>query len=246
MAISKPYYRIFRPGAGFDFLKDTRYCNEANELFRALQLLELDLKKVFEYVEPCKDNSKTYSQRLYELLLRACTEFEASAKAILCANSYQKSQDDFTIKDYRLINKATKLSEYKVSLLPWSPVSKVLQPFKDWKRTHELDWYSAYNSVKHNRFAEFSKASLNNVINAIAGVCIIIYSQINYLAITGIPHSNQFELGIVDEDNYLPLVNNSIFSISAPSWNNNEKYNFNWNELKTDSEPFDKYVFTNT
>jgi len=245
MAISKPYYRIFRPGAGIDFLKDTRYCDEANELFRALQLLELDLKKVFEYVEPCNKNLETYSQRLYELLLRACTEFEASAKAILCANSYQKSPDAFTIKDYRLINKATKISEYKVSLLSWSPEPKELQPFKAWKITHKLDWYSAYNSVKHNRFAEFNKASLNNVINAIAGVYIIIYSQINYLTISGVPHSNQFELGISDEDNYQPLVNNSIFSISAPSWNNKEKYNFNWNDLKKDSEPFDKYVFTN-
>lgn len=86
---------------------------------------------------------------------------------------------------------------------------------------------------------------MNNVINAIAGVYIIIYSQINYLTINGVPHSNQFELGISDEDNYQPLVNNSIFSISAPSWNNKEKYNFNWNDLKKDSEPFDKYVFTN-
>lgn len=245
MAISKPYYRIFRPGAGIDFLKDTRYCDEANELFRALQLLELDLKKVFEYVEPCNKNLETYSQRLYELLLRACTEFEASAKAILCANSYQKSPDAFTIKDYRLINKATKISEYNVSLLPWSPESKVLQPFKNWENTHTLDWYSAYNNVKHNRFSKFHDASLENVINAIAGVYIIIYSQINYLTITGVPQSNQPEIGIEDKDYYQPFFNNSIFSISAPSWNNNEKYNFNWNDLKKDSEPFDKYVFTN-
>lgn len=246
MAIPKPYYRIFRPGAGNDFLKDIRYCNEANELYRALQLLELDFKKAFEYVEPCDNNLKTYSQRLYELLLRACTEFEASAKAILCANSYQKSPDDFTIKDYKLINKASKLSEYKVSLLPWSPESKVLQPFKNWKKTHTLNWYSAYNNVKHNRFSKFHDASLENVINAIAGVYIIIYSQINYLAINGIPHNNQFEIGIEDKDYYKPLVNNSIFSIECPKWNEREKYNFKWNEIKKESNPFDKYVFTNS
>lgn len=245
MVISKPYYRIFRPGAGFDFLKDPRYCNEANELFRALQLLELDLKKVFEYVEPCDKNLETYSQRLYELLLRACTEFEANAKAIICANSYHKSQDKLKMQDYRHINKATKLSDYKVSLLSWNPEPKELQPFKDWKGTHELDWYSAYNSVKHNRFSKFHDASLENVINAIAGVYIIINSQINYLTISGVPHSNQPEIGIEDNDYYQPLVNNSIFSISAPSWNKNEKYNFNWNELKKDSEPCDKYIFTN-
>lgn len=244
MGVTKPYYRIYRPGSGTEFLNDTRYCNESNELYRAFQLLELDLKRIFEFIEPTDNNLKTYSNRLYELLLRACTEVEASAKAILVANGYNCDPDDLNMKNYRLVNNATRLSEYKVTLETWNPKPIVLHPFKTWKSTHTLEWYSAYNTVKHNRFKEYEKASLNNVINAIAGVYAILYSQIGYLAITGIPRKNNWSFYMSDDDgNCSPVINNSIFTIEQPKWAKSDKYDFNWQVLKDEPEPFTKFIF---
>lgn len=244
MGVPKPYCRIYRPGSGTEFLSDTRYCNESNELFRAFQLLELDLKRIFEFIEPTDNNLKTYSNRLYELLLRACTEVEASAKAILIANGYNCAPKGLNMNKYRLVNKATRLSEYKVTLETWNPAPKVLQPFKSWKNTHTLGWYSAYNTVKHDRFKEYKKASLKNVINAIAGVYSILYSQIGNIVINGIPQKNRTVLSICDTNgNESPIFNNSIFTIESPKWSENDKYDFNWQVLKNDPEPFEKFTF---
>lgn len=244
MGITKPYYRIYRPGAGSDYLNDLRYCSGANEMYRSFQLLELDLKRIFEFIEPTDDNLSVYSHRLYELLLRACTEFEASAKAILIVNGYSKKNGNFNIEDYFLLDKATKLSEYKITLNIWNSISKEMQPFIKWADIHSLDWYSDYNTVKHNRFGEFRKASLNNVINSIAGVYAILYSQIGNMAITGTPQKNRTELSICDKNgNESPVFNNSIFTIESPKWDENDKYDFNWESLKHNPEPFTKFIF---
>jgi hypothetical protein len=94
MGIQRPYYRIVRPFLGDascldsvygydyrwddDFPADPRYANDRLELWRAYMLLEKDLLRLFEYVEPTDNNIQTYSHRTYELFLRAATEFETN------------------------------------------------------------------------------------------------------------------------------------------------------------------------
>jgi hypothetical protein len=66
MGIKKPYYRIIRPFFseegrsvyGYhmkwekDFPADPRYANDRQELWRAYMLIEKDLLRLFEYIEP--------------------------------------------------------------------------------------------------------------------------------------------------------------------------------------------------
>ncbi len=244
MTISKPYYRIFRPGCSNpNYICDPRNINNIGELYRSFKLLEFDLKKIFEFIEPNDNNLNTFSHRLYEILLRAATEFETNAKAILNANGYM-SKSDFKMQDYRKLNKPCKMSEYEVILETWSPHKKKIKPFEAWKHTHTLNWYKAYNEVKHNRSTMFMKASLDNVLQALAGVFVILYAQIDYLAETGLIREGRTMMFLVEDDGCTnPMQVDSIFNIKRPSWKDAEKYSFDWDTLKIYPEPFQKYDF---
>lgn len=52
-----------------------------------------------------------------------------------------------------------------------------LTPLIDWKETKRPIWYSEYNHVKHARVAEFNKAKLKNVLDAVAAVYILLYAR---------------------------------------------------------------------
>jgi len=246
MSITKPYYRIYRPGASnTNYISDSRNINNIGELYRAFKLLEFDLKKIFEFIEPNDNNLKTYSHRLYEILLRAATEFETNAKEILTANGYTRS-GNLEMQDYRKLNKPCKMSEYEVILDTWSPLPKRIKPFEEWRHSHTINWYQAYNNVKHNRSTMFNEASLENVITAISGVLVILYAQIDHIAETGLYREGRTMLLSVENNGCTnPMFVDTIFNIKRPSsWREYEKYSFDWETLKTEPEPFQKYNFT--
>ena len=57
-----------------------------------------DLNEIFDFVEPSNDNTSVYSHRIYELLLRAATEFESNCKGILKANGYTGPREGLVCK----------------------------------------------------------------------------------------------------------------------------------------------------
>ncbi|TYB30582.1 MAG: hypothetical protein FXF47_08485 [Candidatus Mcinerneyibacterium aminivorans] len=243
MGLDKPYYRIARPGKNikFEYCKNDVYANDRSELCRAYYILQKDLKKIFEFIEPCEENLCTYSHRLYELLLRACTEFENNCKRILTANGYEDTH--MNIKDYYKINKALKLSEYKLTIDFWRGDPIRLKPFDEWNddEYHPLNWYQDYNNVKHDRNYNFKRASLENVISAVAGVLVTLYSQFNYHTFTVFQlHDICFET----LNNNQMTIAESLFKIEeTPEWHDNEKYDFDWNNLKKEEDPFQEYDF---
>lgn len=243
MSRNKPYYRIYRPGSLYPFISDTRNVDNMYTYVRAFRLLEDDLLKLFTNVEPTNDNLKVYSHRLYELLLRASTEFETNAMQILTYNGYRRKKGNLNIEDYFKINEATKLSDYEVTCELWHP-TKVFKPFQEWGDSQPLSWYQDYNNVKHNRSSEFSKASLNNVMNAVTGVLAILYAQFDYFVITGPMASGTWSgLIITDGDYNEPMSSKSIFHVIRPKWTEDEKYVFNWDEIKNSKDAFAKYPF---
>lgn len=61
-----------------------------NQYGYAFRLLAADFLRVCEFVEPIDANLYVYSHRLYELLLRVCTEFESICKEVLVSERYAK------------------------------------------------------------------------------------------------------------------------------------------------------------
>ena len=239
MALSYPFVRIYRPYLTNDeldkYILDSRYAADRQHLCRTYSIIESDLKKLFEYVEPCDDNQNTYSLRTYELLLRASTEFETNCKKILEANGYPKGLRDMGIEDYFKIIQPTKLEQYKLYLNVWMPAELIIEPFKCWQNTtiyKPLEWYQDYNQVKHNRESLFNKASLRNTINAVAGVLVILFAQFADHALSPYQKSDCY-CGDVENEYY---SDNSLFRLFAPTtWTDNDKYDFRWDEIKSNS-----------
>ena len=169
------------PVKTLDYLYSNDFTNheEMGSLLNTALLIIRDLYELFNYVEPNDVNLNTYSHRLYELLLRTSTEFEANCKGILDSNGYVKpGGGNLNITDYFKIENAARLSGYKVTFERWS--NHVFKPFDVWNSSvfAPIPWYQGYNHFKHYRYANFQEANLNNVMNAIAGLLCILHAQI--------------------------------------------------------------------
>lgn len=239
MPLNKPYFRIIRPPyTNYLYMIDSNYANDRNSLIRAYKVLEKDLIKLFDYIEPNDKNLNTFSYRTYELFLRASTEFETNCKSILRANSYSMSRN-LTIKDYFKLDSSSKLSDYKVYLNIWYPKIKVFEPFKDWKTgSHSLGWYKDYNNVKHDRSKNFESASLENVLNSITGLFVILFSQFYIQTFDSL----QLVLETTEDNNQI-WRENSLFGIEMPTWKDVDCYDFDWDKLNKINNPFEKYIF---
>ncbi len=129
---------------------------------RDLSILIQRLQEILLYVEPSKKCLQTYSHKLMELLILACTEFECWFK------NYNYGKNERT-SDYVNILKIVDLQKYKVELAGYSETFQS-KPFANWnpnKPTQSLPWYDAYTKVKHNITNAFDLATLENCINAI-------------------------------------------------------------------------------
>ena len=95
-------------------------------------------------------------------------EVESHWRGVLVANGVKghgANEDRFTAHQYVNLKAAMRLDEYGVEFpsYPWLPP---ISPFAGWgssdKPTQDLAWYDAYNAVKHNREAEFERATLGH------------------------------------------------------------------------------------
>lgn len=144
--------------------------------FSAFRLLTRDLYRLLEYIEPTEANAKTYAHRVYELLLRVCTEFESVCKDMVLASGWNsKEREDLNVSDYRRLEEGFNLSRFTVILQLWKP-PRVVVPFEAWGVTGDgrLPWWSDYNAVKHNRNSEFARANLARLGEAFAGLFLVL------------------------------------------------------------------------
>ena len=258
MGIDHPYCRIWRPHKNYnwidvitaedkanaltiDYLGDNRFANQADirSLIISAHLIITDLYTLFNYVEPCDDNISTYSHRIYELFLRAATEFETNCKGILKANDYSVGERNMNISnDYFKISSAIKLSEYRVIFHRWATTHE-FKPFGEWNTStySSLGWYKDYTNVKHNRLEYFNKANLGNLMNSIAALLCILHAQVGSLM-----HSACYEgLSSIGE-NQKELITGT-FTLIVPNYSDDEQYDFVWNHIKNEDNPIQKYSF---
>jgi len=96
MSHTKPFHRNFRgfvvgSNSGYSqwaYVVDRAYAEAPEHYVRAFMIIQNDLQKLFEYVEPADENLGTYSYRIHELFMRSCIELEANFKAILRENIF--------------------------------------------------------------------------------------------------------------------------------------------------------------
>jgi hypothetical protein len=146
---------------------------------RAARMLYTRLREVFRVVEPIPGHRNVYSHELRQLLILACTEVESAWRAVLSANGYRGRQDRWSTQDYVALRDVMRLHHYAV-VLSAHPAFGKLQPFASWRSdnaTTSLPWYDAYNAAKHDREGSLHRASLGNVVDALAAVFVMTLAQ---------------------------------------------------------------------
>ncbi|MEK6152076.1 hypothetical protein WIW50_02385 [Flavobacteriaceae bacterium 3-367] len=263
MSFDKPFHRNYRPVkngpqqgySDWAYIIDKGYAQNPEHYTRAFLIIQEDILKLFQFIEPSDINSNTYSYRTHELLVRTCIEVEANFKAILKENIYSpkhqsgrragqvRTDKEWNIGDFKIVNKTHHLDDYSIILPFWNGVKNIRRPFKAWKINDGLTWYQAYNKSKHDRLTNFKDASLDNLIDAYAGLCILLSSQFRHVDFQPGPdilHTQGYNyfgggFGIGD---YL--------MVDFPDdWADQEKYEFDWTMLKNEKVRFRKIDYNN-
>lgn len=152
------------------------------------ELINEELGKTSQYVEPDKENYDTYSLAYTNVFLSACSEIEVICK-LLCQiidpeHDYVSSEipnksGDKMVKN--MINMET-LSKVLLQRFPhiYQAKAEIVQkhemiyPFACWKAgVCKLSWWETHNRVKHYRHNHFNEATLENALNSVAALTIL-------------------------------------------------------------------------
>jgi len=106
-------------------------------------------------------------------------------------------------------------------------------PFANWKGTKGLPWWKAYNETKHSRHENFEKANFGNMLDAFAGLVVLLaaqfytddFGQSYYVAEGGAGDDFEYAIG-------------GYFLVKFPqSWPAGERYAFDWQQLGQQANP---------
>lgn len=171
--------------------------------------------------------------------MRACIEFEANCKSIFTVHNYVSKRKNMNIENYFLIEKSHRLSGYRIKITHWREGEKILQPFSKWETSHSLEWYDTYNTTKHDRVVTFHEATFEKMLNAICGLLIILTAQFQSEDFS----SPSYYLTGDRKDNFHFAIG-KYFLVEYPmNWEVDERYGFNWESLKGESDPFQKFDY---
>lgn len=176
-------HKVENPGSYYPRIyRENIYYNYVSEQFlqdvRAYQNIQISLDVLFNYIEPAESNLKVYGHKIRELLILACTEVECLLVKTLTDNGYEH-RGRFSTNDYIKCKDVLGLGDFEVSLTQY-PNLKIFRPFANWitdEPTKSLQWYNAYNAVKHNRSDNISDANLEHLLDAISAIHILLESQ---------------------------------------------------------------------
>lgn len=134
--------------------------------------LEEDIGRLSRWIEFSAINESTYSIELARLLMAAAAECDVVAKRIcqkVDANSRASS-----INAYQrvILSAYPRLAAVKV---PMPRFGMMFTPWEEWQRAESPPfWWTANNKVKHHRQEHFEDANLKNVLNATAGLLLLL------------------------------------------------------------------------
>jgi hypothetical protein len=118
-------------------------------------------------VEFVPDNFNVHSIEFARLLISSSSEIDVIAKELcrlLSQNSKCEDMADYQsviLEHYPLFN-TMKMNIPRFSLAP--------VPWDAWARGEKLEWWRAYNEVKHERSKHYGKATLGNTLDSVAAL----------------------------------------------------------------------------
>ena len=102
-------------------------------------------------------------------------QFESVCRAALLDGGHPKDPQDMNAGDYATLAAKHGLPRSVVTALFWRPKAKVFRPFREWSDpTQSLPWWVDCNILKHNRQNEYRRANLLTLVEAMAGVFLLL------------------------------------------------------------------------
>lgn len=243
MPLNRPFRRTARHftdlsyqiGGKGRYIRCSHFAEDGRRYIRAALMLQADMLRVFEFVEPAQSNFNCYSFRIHELLTRACIEIEANFKAILRENGY-KRPGDWNISDYRKVEATHFLSEYEVKTPDFLDPSYTFQPYLNWTESGKPVWHRAYNSTKHDRHEHFSQATLENLLGAMSALFALLASQFHTEDLSGNP--DLLFIGGGPDDGFEPVAG-GLFRVKFPRLaRGDQMYEFEHTDISDDPSWF--------
>lgn len=241
-----PYRRCYRPMKKSEnadwtsriYIQDPGYATMPDVYVRAFLNIQQDILQLFRFIEPATSNLGTYSYTIQQLLIRICVEIEANFKAIFKDNIFTlKEEHSWKIIDYSRINVSHHLSGYKVEFPVWNEEKYLLCPFCAWdgNKAASPTWYTAYNKVKHNKSSLKQYATLGNLLEAFAGLFVVLTAQFNRTDFNpGFVSYSEPKGNIFYEGKYFGIGNYLIVHYPE-DWKEEDLYNCDWQlEYKKD------------
>jgi len=192
--------------------------NEQRSQEQALRILVEKLDEILLFIEPSQEGLQTYSHKIRDLLILACTEVENQWRSLLNKANHQPINGNaFTTKDYVKLSPISHFHEYEIGLRSYDSFS-ASKPFENWdinNPTKSLAWYNAYNETKHNRDQHFSSATFQSAIDAVAANIILYCTRFSPFILINDTNTLSglikqiFDIRIVEADRksfYLPLL----------------------------------------
>jgi hypothetical protein len=135
--------------------------------------IEVDLEATVRFVDPRRDNFKTYSSEFANILLSASSEVDVVCKVL--AKEIDSNSDSRSITGHRskILQKYPRFHEMKV-IVPRYTLS--FEPWLKWAVKDNPDWWKSYNNVKHKRHQHFAEANQFNAFQSVSGLfCLLLY-----------------------------------------------------------------------
>lgn len=126
-------------------------------------MLEKQLINCMEYIPFIETNNQVLSPKFVPIIFESCSLVDSIFKEMTGDDGERR-----TLKKYSEMYEPYLSLEERTSLFLVSPL-QVLQPYKGWV-TGPPEWWSAYNSLKHDRLNNYEVATYTNAALALAGL----------------------------------------------------------------------------
>ena len=145
--------------------------------------LESGLAALSRYVEFDERNFECFSIEIVKLLLSASAEVEVVCKQLCEILSRYPSKKGMRGYRNEIVDAYPNLPEFRV-LLPRFGLT--LTPWTEWKAEDRPPiWWKGYDNVKHHRHTHYEHANLKNVLNAVAGLFLVVLHLYREAAVSG-------------------------------------------------------------
>jgi hypothetical protein len=138
------------------------------------QATEERLLEPLRHIPYCTAHESVWSPELAACIIDACHQLDSLWKLTAGRYGYRPRGRDFNITDYheRFGVPNTPSTVYRRWAVFWADQPLPLHPFAPWDggTYAQLPWWDAYNTLKHDRWANKERATLKEAIHAVAAL----------------------------------------------------------------------------